>query len=113
MVHVFPETELHPDQTPNTDDPSGVAVSTTVAPLAKLAVQLAVDPVVQLRFAPMALVELTVPPPAPLSTTVTGYVIGSNVAVMLVAAFIGTVQVVLVGAQTPLDQPVNTYFVAS
>ena len=71
-VHLFPETDVHPDQPPKMELPSALGVTVSVAelPLAKFAVQL--DPVAQLKSPPMPPVEVTVPDPGPFTLTVTG-----------------------------------------
>jgi hypothetical protein len=90
-VQLLPETLAHPVQLLNTELVSGLAVSTTVSPFAKVVLHGTPDTTTQVKPPPS---ENTVPPPPPVEFSVSGYRAGWNVAVTFFAAAIVTLQVV-------------------
>lgn len=88
IVHVAPDTLVHPVQLLNTELVSALAVSTTVAPFANVPVHGTPEITVQVNPGSAN----AVPPPPPVEFSVSGYVAGWKVAVTLLAAVIETVQ---------------------
>jgi uncharacterized protein YlzI (FlbEa/FlbD family) len=101
-VHVFPDTAVQPLHDQKIDPASGAAVSVTTAPPPRLALQPAVDPVVQEMPSPV-----TVPRPVPEVRTVSGNVTREKVVPTVRASVMATTQVAAVPVQAPL-QPEKT-----
>jgi hypothetical protein len=89
-VHVAPFTEVQPAQLLRIELASGMAVRVTVAPFAMLALQPSVDSVVQAMPGP---VTVPTPPDDVAAFTVSTNVLGTKVAVTVLAEAIVTVQV--------------------
>src|SRR5512133_548730 len=91
---VVPATGLQPYQPPNVPPSAGVAVRVTTLPFASASVQSPAEPVVQAIPGPST-------PPDPFTATRSVYVAGWNVAVIVRATVIVTVQVAPDGVGQP------------